>query len=151
MCGDGVNTESTTYIDNLVEAILAALESPAAPGRAYLITDPFRIGWKDFLSRQLEASGVRPRFRRVPGAVAIPAAWMLDHAAAALCLPVPLASFGVRSAMTSRRFTSTRAHDELGYRPRIGLDDGMARLKEWVARIGGPDALVRADRTRPPV
>ena len=138
MCGDGTNIESTTFIDNLIDAMLAGLSAPSAAGRAYLICDPFRITWREFIERQLEAAGVRPRFLRVPAALAVPAAWMLDHAAAALRLPVPLALFGVRSAMTSRCFVGTRARDELGYEPRIGLEEGLRRLREWVTEVGRP-------------
>ena len=81
--------------------------------------------------------GVRARFRRVPRALAIPASWMLDHAAGALGLPVPLAYFGVRTSLTSRIVTSTRACEELGYAPRVGLEDGMADLRAWVAELVG--------------
>jgi nucleoside-diphosphate-sugar epimerase len=143
MCGDGANIESTTYIDNLTDAILAALNSPAAPGRAYLIADAFRVTWREFIARQLQAAGIRPRFLRVPRSLAVPAAWMLDHAAAALGLPVPLALFGVRSAMTSRRFSTTRARDELGYQPRIGLEEGLIHLRQWVTEMGGASVLAR--------
>jgi nucleoside-diphosphate-sugar epimerase len=143
MCGDGSNIEATTHIDNLVGAIILALTAPAASGHAYLIGDAFRIGWKAFLAAQVEATGVRPGFCRVPKALAIPASWMLDHAAGALGLPVPLAYFGVRTSLTSRVVTSARACEELGYSPRVGLKDGLADLRAWVAEIGGPGVLMR--------
>ncbi len=148
MCGDGSNTEATTYIDNLVDAVIAALDTPAVsgPGRAYLITDGFIISWKELLSRLVEAAGVKPRFMRVPTALAVPGAWMLDSVAGALGLPVPLALFGVKSAMTSRRFVTTRARDELGYVPRVGLEQGLAELRGWIERMGGAARLVGAAR-----
>ncbi len=148
MCGDGSNVEATTYIENLVDAVIAALDAPpflvSGPGRAYLITDGFTISWKEFLSRQLEAAGIRPRFRRIPALLAEPSAWMLDMLAGAIHAPVPLALFGVRSSMTSRRFVTSRARDELGYVPRVGLDDGLKNLREWVDHLGGPSGLIRA-------
>lgn len=142
MCGDGSNTEATTHIENLVDAVVAALEAPSAPGRSYLIMDGFTVSWREMIERLLTAAGVRPRFFRVPRAVAVGAAWTLDHAAAALRLPVPLALFGVRTALTSRSFDCARARAELGYAPRIGLEDGMADLAAWVREIGGAGALV---------
>lgn len=148
MCGDGSNIESTTYIENLVDAVIAALDAPAAtgPGRAYLITDEFTISWKAFLSRLVEAAGVKPQFTRVPAAIAVPGAWALDAVAGALGLPVPLALFGVKSAMTSRRFVTTRARDELGYVPRVDLERGLTELCGWIERIGGAAGLQRATR-----
>jgi len=152
MCGDGSNIESTTFIDNLVDAVVAALDAPARGepgGRAYLITDGFAISWKKFLSVQLAAAGVKPRFRRVPAIFAVPAAWTLDTVAGGLGLPVPLALFGVRSAMTTRRFVATRARDELGYVPRVGLEDGLAALSAWVEWLGGVAGLLRAQSGAP--
>ena len=148
MCGDGLNLEATTHIDNLADAMLAALTAPAAPGRVYFVVDAFQIGSRDFLSRLLEAAGVRPRFFKVPRLLAVPAAWTLDHAAGALGLPVPLAYFGVRSALSSRSITSTRARDELGYRARVKLDEGLADLGAWVAEIGGAKALFQGQHLR---
>lgn len=148
MCGDGSNIESTTFIDNLVDAAVAALDATARSepgGRAYLITDGFTISWKDFLSVQLSAAGVKPRFGRVPALFAVPAAWTLDTVAGGLGLPVPLALFGVRSAMTTRRFVATRARDEFGYVPRVGLDDGLAALRAWVDGLGGVAGLLKAE------
>ncbi len=143
MCGDGKNFEATTHIENLVQAIVPAIAAPAAPGRAYLIGDAFRVGWKEFLARQVEAADVHPRFTRIPKSLAMPAAWMLDNAATMLALPVPLARFGLWNSMTSRIITSTRARDELGYLPRIGFAEGIADLHAWVQEIGGAAALMR--------
>lgn len=142
-CGDGLNLEATTHIDNLTDAILAALSARAAPGRAYFVVDRFRIASREFFSRLLEATDVRPRFVCLPRMVAEPAAWMLDNAARALGLPIPLAYFGVRSALTSRSIKSTRARYELGYQARVGLEDGLTNLRAWVAEFGGADALSR--------
>jgi nucleoside-diphosphate-sugar epimerase len=142
-CGDGTNLEATTHIENLAGAMLAALTAPAAPGRAYFITDSFRTASREFMARQLEAAGVRPRFLRVPRILAEPAAWMLDHTLSALRLPVPLAYFAVRAAITSRSIRSTRAAGELGYHAHVGLEEGLADLRAWVAEIGGARALVR--------
>ncbi len=147
-CGDGTNLEATTHIDNLIDAIIGAFDCPAAPGRTYFIVDAFRTTAREFIARQLESAGVRPRFLQIPRILAEPAAWALDHAATALGLPVPLAYFGVRTALTSRTLVSTRAHDELGYRPQIGLDDGLADLRTWVTALGGARALVRGVTAR---
>ena len=143
MCGDGSNIEATTHIDNLVGAMVLALTAPGVGGRAYLIGDGFRISWKEFLGSLVQAAGVRARFTRVPTALAAPSAWVLDNAAGALGLPVPLARFGVWTSLTSRVITSTRARDELGYVPRVGLADGLADLRAWVQEIGGAEALMR--------
>jgi nucleoside-diphosphate-sugar epimerase len=148
MCGTGENTEATTHVRNVVSGVIAALESPRAPGRTYLLVDDFEVRWKDFMSRLVEAAGVAPRFFRVPAFIAGPAAWTIDRAAGLLGLPVPLAYFGVRMAITSRRYRATRAREEIGYAPAVFLEDGLADLSAWVAEMGGPRNVARGDRKR---
>lgn len=129
MCGDGSNIETTTYIDNLMDAAVLALDAPAPTrARAFVVRDGFEISWREFLAMQLEAIGVRAKFRRVPRAIALPGAWVLDTSAGVLGLPVPLARFGFLSSMTSRKFTGTGARDVIGYEPRVGLREGLAEV-----------------------
>ncbi len=142
MCGDGSNIEATTHIENLVDAIVLAMTAAAAPARAYLVLDGFRVTWRECLAKQLEAAGVRQKFGRAPRLIAEPMAMLLDQVAALIGAPVPLALFGVRTAQTSRDFVTTRARDELGYTPRVGLEDGLADLRAWVREIGGPKGLI---------
>jgi nucleoside-diphosphate-sugar epimerase len=148
MCGPGRNLEATTHVRNAVSGIIGALESPRAPGRAYLLVDGFEIGWKDFMTRLVEAAGVKARFLRVPAAVARPAARAIDGAATALGLTVPLARFGVLMALTTKRYRETRAGVDLGYAPEVGLEEGLADLSAWVAAMGGPRNLARLGRER---
>ena len=141
--GPGDNIEATSHIDNTVDGLLGALDSPRAPGRTYLILDAFTVTWREFFTRTVEAAGVRARFMNVPAALAGPATLLLDRAAGALGLPVPLAHFGLRAAVTSRRFAPSRARDDFGYQPRVGWEDGLADLAAWVRRIGGAAALLK--------
>lgn len=149
-CGPGTNIEATTHIENLADAVLLALDGPGGTGgagvagKAYLVLDGFRVTWREFLGRTVEAAGVRAKFMTVPRAVAEPAAWALDRVAGGLGLPVPLAYFGVRTALTSREFNATGARDELGYVPRVGWEDGLADLGRWVESVGGWRGVVKA-------
>ncbi len=140
--GDGAKLEATTYIDNLTDGMLAALDSPKASGRTYFLLDDFQISARDFLSRQLEAIGVEPRYCRIPRHMAGGIGWLLDRTAGLLRLPVPLAYFGYRMAVTERCVSTTRAQEDLGYRPAVGLEDGLARLAAWAEQLGGPKAVI---------
>ncbi len=139
--GDGRKLEATTYIDNLTDGMLIALDHPEAGGRCYFIVDDFEIGARLFLSRQLEAIGVAPRYCRVPKILAASLGWMMDRVAGGLGLPVPLAYFGYRMAVTGRRYETTRAREELGFQPAIDLEDGLRRLADWAEKLGGPEAV----------
>ncbi len=129
--------EATTYVDNLVDGLVLAGTTPAAAGRVYYVADAFEIGFREFLERQLRAIGVaQPRFRSVPYRVAAPIAWLLDVPTSALGLPVQLARFGLRSAVTGRRVRIDRARRELGYEPKVGLEEGLAAMRS--SRVATP-------------
>ncbi len=144
--GSGENLEASCHIENVATGALAALDAPEACGHAYFLLDDFQVGWRDFLARQMEAVGIRPKFIRVPAALAVPAAWALDRGAELLGLTVPMAYFGVRMAMTDKHYSTSRARDELGYRPRVGFEEGLEDLGRWVEEIGGPEALIALAR-----
>jgi nucleoside-diphosphate-sugar epimerase len=50
---------NTTYVDNLVDAILLSCERPEAGGNAFLITDGNPLSWFDYVSAYAELCGVR--------------------------------------------------------------------------------------------
>lgn len=144
--GHGRHLEATTHIENLVDAVMLAVQadndSPAL-GRAWFIVDDFGVTWKELMSATVTAAGVRPRFRRIPRWIAGPAAWTMDTAASALGLPVPLAYFAYRMAITGRSYRITGAQQRLGYRPRVGWAQGLEDLDDWVHSLGGPRELMK--------
>lgn len=146
--GKGDNIEATVHVENLLDAVDAAIAAPAAAGRAYFVVDGFSMTCRDFFTRQLGAIGAPARFMSLPRGPACAAAWALDGACGLVGATVPLAYFGARMAVTSRRYIGRRAHEELGYSARIGLEEGMADLGAWAREIGGAKALIELGRRR---
>lgn len=146
MIGRGDNLESTIYIDNLVDAVLAAMRPDSAGvGRSLFVTDKDDIAWREFYTGMLDAVGASVRFRRVPHRLAATGARVLDTTADLLRLPIPLAQFGVAMAATSRSYNADRAADALDWSPRIDRSTGLAALSRWAAALGGPAAVARFD------
>ena len=126
------------YIDDCVSAhILAAVQlSPVSEiaGKAYFLSggDP-RPFW-EIVERMLAAAGLPPVKKRVPKRLA--------YAAAAACEGVwsllrlggepPLTKFLVDTLTTSHWFDITAAKRELGWRPAVRMEDGMARVAQWI-------------------
>ncbi len=59
----GAGLANLVYVDNLVDAIVAAMESDAANGQAFLVADEERITWRDLYGRYRELLGNCPPFR----------------------------------------------------------------------------------------
>jgi nucleoside-diphosphate-sugar epimerase len=59
---------NTTYVDNLVDAMLLAAQKPEAVGQIFTITDGERITWGDFVRAHARMLGTEPVFESVSSA-----------------------------------------------------------------------------------
>ena len=124
----------TVYIDNAAEAHLLALDNltgaATAAGKAYFITngEPLAVG--EWLERLLAASGETPRLGRISPRLAMAAATLVEGVWRGLRLKrdPPLSRFVVEQLATAHWFDITAARRDLGYAPRVSIDEGMRRL-----------------------
>ena len=153
--GAGAALIDTTYVDNAVDALVAALHAdPAAYGEAYVVTN----GEPRPVLELLDGICAPPASRRRDGtsrrpSLARPAA-LLDVAWAAAAVPgePPMTRFVAEQLSTAHWFDQRRTREALGWPPTVSLDEGLARLAAWTA-----DEASRArsldsarDRTSPP-
>ena len=59
---------NTTYVDNLVDAMLLAAEKPEAVGQTITITDGERVTWRDVILAHARMLGIEPRFENISSA-----------------------------------------------------------------------------------
>ncbi|AWH19060.1 epimerase [Stenotrophomonas sp. ZAC14D2_NAIMI4_7] len=124
---------SATHVDNLAEAVCCALNRGAG-ARIYHVCDGAPVPFRRLIGAQLLAHGVQPPDKQVPRAL-LRVFVGLDDLFRALRLPL-------RAPMTRQEFASSavevtlddsRARSELGYRPVLTLEAGIALLKTQVA------------------
>ena len=111
--GDGLITP--VFVDDLVDAIVRALRTPRATGRAYTVWDGSPVTAREFFAFHARSLG-QDRVRLLP-------APLLRVAARAVGAGPAAVTFMSRRAT----FPNTRAREELGWEPRVTLEDGMAR------------------------
>lgn len=135
----------TIYIDDCVDAhILAAVQlSPIADiaGKAYFLSggDP-RPFW-EIVERMLAAAGLGPVKKRIPKGLAYALASACEGTWRLLGLrsEPPLTTFLVHAFTTAHWFDISAAKRELGWKPRVKIEDGMARVAHWI-KAGGINA-----------
>lgn len=136
MFGKGKTYYHPLYIDNLIDALMLAMEAGKGVGEAYLIADEEYVELEDLVRRVAKALNVAvaiPHFPLMPLIIA-------GHICEKLCKP-----FGIAPPIFPRRvdwyrqnraFKIDKAKNELDYQPRVGLDEGLKRTGKWYIQEG---------------
>jgi nucleoside-diphosphate-sugar epimerase len=131
MFGDGKTYYHPLYIDNLVDSLLLAQEDGKGDGEAYLIADEEYVEIEDLVRRVGQALDVDVRIRHFPIAPVVVA----GHVCEKLCKPFkitpPIFPRRVDWYRQDRAFNIDKAKRDLGYEPRVGLDEGLRKTAEW--------------------
>ena len=135
--GDGKNIADMVYVDNAADAHVLALEAlqknPGSRGRPYFITNGEPRNVWDFIGEILKAAGMGPIKRSVPAGPAMVYSTILEkyYRVFRKGEEPPLSRFLVKELITSHWYDISAARKELGYEPKISMDEGLKRLKEW--------------------
>ena len=136
MFGSGKTLYHPLYIDNLVDALMLAMEPGKGDGEAYLIADEEYVPIETLVRKVGQALGVNvqiPHFPILPLMIA-------GHLCEKVCKPFkitpPIFPRRVDWYRQNRAFNIAKAKRDLGYNPRIGLDEGLKRTGEWYRREG---------------
>jgi nucleoside-diphosphate-sugar epimerase len=136
MFGDGRTLYHPLYIDNLIDACLSMMPPGKGDGQTYLIADEEYVTIEDLVRRVGRAMGVDVQVPHYPVWPVVAA----GHVCEKLCKPFkvapPIFPRRVDWYRQNRAFDIGKAKRELGYAPRIGLDEGLRRTYEWYKAEG---------------
>ena len=120
-----------TYIDDLVEGFRLCGETPAAANKTYILAGGEVTTLNELIARIAEQAHVKPPSLKLP----VWPVWLAGALCEALCKPFriepPLYRRRVDFFTKSRAFDIAKARDELGYAPKVGLNDGIRRTLDW--------------------
>ena len=122
--GDGKTELPLVYIDDVVQAIVAAIDRRITKGEIIQIVDPEPVTQEDVLAA---AGGARP-IVRVPRRLVLALGKLSELPFAALGKQSPLGAYRLRSALARLRYESDRAVTLLGWRPLVGVREGIRRV-----------------------
>jgi len=124
--GDGKLELPLVYIDDVVQAIVAAIDRRITHGEIIQIVDPEPVTQEDVLAA---AGGARP-IVRVPRRLVLALGKLSELPFAALGKQSPLGAYRLRSALARLRYESDRAVTLLGWRPLVGVREGIRRVSQ---------------------
>ncbi|MDO5627011.1 MAG: NAD-dependent epimerase/dehydratase family protein [Mobilicoccus sp.] len=134
--GSGAALVDTTYVDNAVDAFVAALDRcEDVRGEAFVVTNGEPRPISEIFAAWARAGGADPAPKRIPRRVALVAGSAVDVVTAvrekfgnADEVDPPLTRFLVEQLTTAHWFDQRRTREALGWTPRVSFDEGITRL-----------------------
>jgi nucleoside-diphosphate-sugar epimerase len=134
--GSGTALIDTTYLDNAVDAIIAAVErTPQIAGRAFVVSNGEPRPLRELLARIVGAAGLEPPSLRVPYPVAYAGGTVIERLweRRGRQDDPPMTSFLAEQLATAHWFDQRETRRSLEWVPRVRLEEGFERLRAWFA------------------
>jgi nucleoside-diphosphate-sugar epimerase len=136
MIGSGLNKHQLIFVDDLVQGLLLAAETPGAIGKTFVLAGPDVLTTRDMVTSIAAALGRSGPRLRLP---------LWPFSIAALVLEKTLRPIGVQPPLHPRRldffrkrvlFSGKRAAQVLNFVPRVDFKEGVAVTADWYRAQG---------------
>jgi len=130
-----LNRVDTTYIDNAVDAHLLAADhidiGSSCAGKVYFITNGEPIPMSDLINRILKAAGMSSISKTAPASILYLIGQLSELIYRLLNInSEPLMTrFVAKQLSCAHWYDISAARQDLGYEPRVSIDEGMERLR----------------------
>jgi len=123
--GDGEIPLPLVYIDDVVDALLAAARSPLRQGEIVQVVDGETLTQREVIAL---VRGHTTGVLRIPRWLVFALGRVSELLLAPLGRPSPLSKYRLQSALARRRFESLNAARLLEWRPRVGVRNGIGAV-----------------------
>jgi nucleoside-diphosphate-sugar epimerase len=132
--GDGENIVDLTYIQNVVDALLLCAESPASTlGKKYNISNGEPVKIWELVNRICDELNLPRPTRKISYKTANAAAAAIEFVYSLIPYSPepPLTRLTVSMLTHSTTLDISAAKAELGYQPKVSVEEGVERFLEW--------------------
>ncbi len=132
--GDGENIIDLTYIENVVDALLLCAESPANTlGKKYNISNGEPVKIWELVNQICDALNLPHPKRKISYQAANAAATAIEFAYSIIPYSPepPLTRLTVSMMAHSTTLDISAARSELGYQPKVSIDEGVETFLKW--------------------
>lgn len=138
LIGNGDYLVDTVYIDNAADAHILAYqklgENSIINGKAYFITQGEPIKISELINKIIDCADIKPVSKSINKDFAYFVSGIIEDFFKFFNIEKepPLTRFVVKQLSTPHWFDISAAKNELGYIPKISLDEGMKNMKNWI-------------------
>jgi nucleoside-diphosphate-sugar epimerase len=133
--GDGHSTNHPVYIDDLLRGLLLMIETRPVQ-EVYILGGPRPVTKREWADTIAKALGVRPPWLCFPANLAWAGAVAMEKIGSRFGVEVPLTRSRVLALSKCWGMDIRKAERDLGYRPAVGLEEGVARTVAWYRTQG---------------
>ena len=123
--GDGTRELPLVYVEDVIDAIVRAAETSKFDGRIFHIVDRTKITQNQVVRDYISKNAKNANVIHLPVAIVYSLALGFELLSKVLNRSVPLSIYRVKSALAPMRFDCSRAENEIGWRPRVGVASGL--------------------------
>lgn len=125
-----------SYVGNLAEGMVLAAQRQRGACETYVLTDDV-VTWREFIERIADVFGKKPPRGSLPYWLAYSLATAMEQAWRWLPLPgsPELTRYRISLFRGDLVFSSDKARKELGYDPKVHLEEGLRKTKEWMESL----------------
>ncbi len=131
MFGNGKTLYHPLYIDNLVDALILVMDPEKGNGEAYLIADEEYYEIEELVKRTAAALGVDLQMPHYPVWPLVAAGHICEKVCKPFNIVPPIFPRRVDWYRQNRAFKIDKAKRDLGYQPKVGIDEGLKATAEW--------------------
>jgi nucleoside-diphosphate-sugar epimerase len=132
--GSGDNKLNMVFAGDIADGVILAANDPGSAGEAYNLCGSGEITQRELFDALCDTLGLPPVKRRVSPRVAHHAAFVLEAIFRLLRIRRPpfVTRHGVALISRPTRFSSRKAQDKLGWKPKIDISKGLQRTLDWL-------------------
>ncbi len=133
LIGDGSNRLNLTYAGNEAEGCILAATAPSAVGESYNLSSDGEITQAEYFNKIAECIGAKPVTKKVPYGIVFRAAFLMElfgHMFGRKKPPL-VTRYSVWLIGRQCFFSSDKARRDLGWQPRVGYEEGIAKSVQW--------------------
>lgn len=134
----GRKTAGLCYVTDLTDLMLQVGQAEVGLGRVYNVADGAETTWAEFINGLAALMGLSPVRFCPPRRLAYPVGWLMEKWAGlrgAGHRPL-LTRQAVETLGTHQGFSIDRARRELGFEPKVFLEEGLRLTGEWLRAEG---------------
>ena len=124
---------SYSYVENLVDGLILVSTHPKAAGETYIINDGHLLTFKEWMEYVFKSCDIKLKMPSIPYKIAIGGVALLEGIYKLFRRkkgPI-LTRFRVKSAAADLGFVNHKIVNDLGYKPKIGIEEACRRTYEW--------------------